>query len=195
MDKQLSLGSNPILKDCARFFVNVFQEFDKYCPRFQKMLLSGGGGNSMFCNAWVHPSSHFNKRRISKKLEKELKKKGYTIEEMLSDKNKILRNNAKGASKRKVKGKFAHEDHNPGNVKILHELKDLIQKNKQLDKDKLISIVEKYMENAQTIDYITVEEDDIRTYGDNEYTKDEKNMMSKEERDDLIGGSGNFKFI
>ena len=42
-----------ILDSTARFMFNVFNvKSGNYCKEFDDLLMSGGGGNSMFVNCW-----------------------------------------------------------------------------------------------------------------------------------------------
>ena len=45
-----SVDQDKILESTAKFMLNVFS--GSYDERFEEMLVSGGGGNSMFVNAW-----------------------------------------------------------------------------------------------------------------------------------------------
>ena len=176
-----------ILDSTARFMFNVFNPTSgNYCKEFDDLLIKGGGGNSMFVNCWSKPSSYFIKKRLSGEAKARLKENGY---KSLDDApHKFKHNNAKGAENRKKEGKELHLDHSPGNVKVLELIKE---KCKQYDPekmtyDKIIDDLKKYLLTIQTLDWITVEQDDIRTYKDKKYTKKQKDKMNHEERDALL---------
>lgn len=179
--------SEKMLDSTARFMFNVFNtKSGKYCEEFDKLLIAGGGGNSMFVNCWAKPSLHFIKRRISGKAKKRLQEFGYnSIDEAP---RKFKYNNAKGAQKRISKGKYLHLDHSPGNVKVLELIKSKCIEfdPDQTDYETIITAIKEYMRNIQTLDWITVEQDDVRTYGDEKYSKRQKDKMNHQERDDLL---------
>ena len=175
-----------MLHDLAQLLFAVFSI--EYEEEFKKLLLGGGGGNSMFINTWMKPSAHFVKMRISSKAEQILKKKGYTRDNLGEDVPKsLLKNNAKGAANRIKKGKRLHIDHNPGNVKVLELIYEKIQilKSEKGTKADKIKKLESFLKDIQYLDIITVEQDDIRTLGDKEHTKKEKDRMTRRERDQL----------
>lgn len=99
-------------------------------------------------------------------------------------------NNAKGAENRKTVGKLLHLDHSPGNVKVLHLIRDKCREfNPDTDNyDMIIRTLKEYFKTIQTLDWITIEQDDIRTYKTDSDgpSKKEKDMMSHEERDNLL---------
>lgn len=176
-----------ILDGTARFMFNVFNvKSGNYNKNFEELLLQGGGGNSMFVNCWAKPSYYFIKKRISGEAKKTITKLGYTSIYDVPDSYKC--NNAKGAKNRKDAGKLLHLDHSPGNVKVLHLIRD---KCREFDPevetyDSIISKIKEYLETIQTLDWITVEQDDVRTYKDKNYTKKEKDMMDHDERDKIL---------
>ena len=182
-----------MLDSTARFMFNVFNtKSGNYCEEFDALLMSGGGGNSMFVNCWSKPSYHFVKKRISGEAKRKLEEFGYAS---LDDApHSFKHNNAKGAEKRIAKGKHLHLDHNPGNVKVLELIRE---KCRSFDPDKveyetIINEIKKYLSTIQTLDWITVEQDDIRTYGDSNYSKPEKDMMTHDQRDELLNDSWEF---
>ena len=176
-----------ILDSTARFMFNVFNsKSGNYCEEFDNLLMSGGGGNSMFVNCWSKPSYHFVKKRISSEAKRVLRENNYSSLDEAPHSFKC--NNAKGAEKRIAKGKRLHLDHNPGNVKVLEMIRT---KCREYDPDKveyqtIINDLKEFLRNIQTLDWITVEQDDIRTYGDEIHTKPEKDMMTHDERDELL---------
>lgn len=176
------VNSDAVLDSTAKFFLNVFS--DKYDEFFENMLVSGGGGNSMFVNAWQKPSKHFINARLSGEAKTCIAAKGYTLETMP---HVFLCNNAKGAAKRKAAGKYLHMDHNPGNVKVLHDIRDRVRSYlDEMSHDTKIADLKEFMKKVQTLDIITVEQDDMRTLADERFTKKEKDMMSAKERDNLL---------
>lgn len=176
------VNSDTILDSTAKFFLSVFSE--QYDEEFEKMLVSGGGGNSMFVNAWQKPSKHFINARLSGDAKKCLAANGYTLKTMPHG---FICHNAKGVANRKAAGKYLHMDHNPGNVKVLHDIRDKVRSypDKMKHDDKIADLKE-FMKKVQTLDVITVEQDDIRTLKDDKFTKKEKDMMSSKERDNLL---------
>lgn len=178
------VNSEEILESTAKLMLRVFSE--DYDARFEEMLVSGGGGNSMFVNVWQKPSKEFIKNRISSQAKKRLADYGYTLETMPHG---FLCNNAKGAQKRKANGKELHMDHNPGNVTVLHLIRDRVRayKNKKGSYEQQLADLKEFIRNVQTLDIITVEQDDIRTLKDDRFTKKQKDMMSSKERDELLG--------
>lgn len=178
-----TVNSEEILESTAKLMLGVFSE--DYDNRFEEMLVSGGGGNSMFVNAWQKPSKEFIKARISAQAKKRLADHGYTLETMP---HKFLCHNAKGAQKRKANGKELHMDHNPGNVKVLHLIRDRVRsyKNKGWSYEQQLADLKEFIRGVQTLDIITVEQDDIRTLKDDKFTKKQKDMMSSKERDELL---------
>jgi hypothetical protein len=181
------MSYNDILDSTARFLYNIFS--DKYCDSLEKMLASGGGGNSMFVNAWVKPSALFIKARISTAAVKRLEQHGYSLQQFLDGKvpHQFLHDNAKTIAKRHENGKELHGDHNPGNVKVLHLIRDRVRSYKKtiMVKQK-INDLKKYIAKIQTLDFITIEQDFVRTHKDKQHTKSEKDMMTAEQRDMLL---------
>ena len=176
-----------MLDGTARFMYNVFnKDSGNYNQAFEELLLSGGGGNSMFVNCWAKPSGSVVKTRLSTKAKEKIAELGYATIYEVPHENK--HNNAKGAANRIEAKKYFHLDHNPGNVKVLELIRE---KCRSFDTDP-----EKYEENitelknflltVQTLDWITVEQDDVRTYGDDSHSKKEKDKMDHQQRDDLL---------
>lgn len=172
-----------ILHSTARFLYNVFS--DTYDSEFEKRLMSGGGGNSMFVNAWTKPSSSFIKYRISGEAKKRLKRYRYGVETMPHG---FMRHNAKTIGLRRSAGKELHGDHNPSNVKVLQLIRDKVRsyKNTSLTRQQKLSDLEKFLANVQTLDIITIEQDYTRTHKDKNFTKRQKDMLSAKERDKLL---------
>lgn len=171
-----------IIESLAKFLLNVFS--DTYDENFEKMLVSGGGGNSMFVQSWQKPSKLFVKIRISTEAKNKLLEHGYTLETMP---HVFLCHNAKGAKNRIASGKHLHMDHNPGNVKVLHLIRDRIRSyRKAMTKEEKINDLKEYIRDVQTLDIITVEQDDIRTLRDANYTKKEKDMLTSAQKDALL---------
>lgn len=189
-------------RDIALLFYQIFSvEYEN--EGFIKRLLMGGGGNSTLCSTWTHLSDCFIKYRISKnaydlllsKLDvddiKFVNKKGkivyipaYLIEKKY---HTMFFNNAKGAENRKTNGKYFHFDHNPSNRKVLIKLKTEIEQH-EFSEEYLLELAE-YIKKIQTVDLITVEEDDVRTYADQK-SKDkldaaERDMLTSSEYYDL----------
>ena len=184
------------IENTARVFYQIFS-VDYEDEKFEKKLLIGGGGISIFCSTWTGLSKYFIKYRISKKAYKLLPT---LVEE--SDKNLIRKeentvilpyklykkyhylwsSNEKGAANRKIKRQYFQRDHNPSNKKVLSLISQKIKNNK--DKKDFLKELSKYIQQVQTVDLITVEEDDIRTEADRK-SKPEK--LDASERDKLIG--------
>lgn len=179
--------SDIMLDNLAKLLFAIFSE--DYDKNFEKLLLSGGGGNSMFVNVWTKPSRYFAKIRISSQSIKTLKKHDYDKED-LTDRvpKKFIKNNAKTIQKRKNNGKFLHIDHNPSNVKVLELISNKIKNlNKCFyTKKEKIEKLKNFLKNIQSLDIITVEQDHKRTNGDNKYSKKEKDKMTKKQRDFLL---------
>jgi hypothetical protein len=181
-----AMEKEKIIESTAKLLLNVFS--DKYDPWFESQLVAGGGGNSMFVNAWAKPSAKFIRIRISKEAEKRLAEHGYSS---LNDIPKhFLRHNAKGADNRREAGKELHADHNPGNTKVLHLIRDKVRSYDQaISYDEKLEDLKSFIREIQTLDIITIEQDDIRTLADSKMTKSEKNMLSGEQRDILLHDS------
>lgn len=183
------------IKDTALIFYQIFS-VDYADVKFEDKLLRGGGGNSTLCSTWVQLSDGFVKHRISEKAYnlliamikgedgKLIYKNGNTVNipyYFIYKKYKYLfSSNAKGAEKRKKVGQYFHQDHNPSNQKVLTLLKAKI---KEIRNNKnYLNELSIYIKNIQTVDLITVEEDDIRTEADRKLS----NKLEAIERDRLI---------
>lgn len=178
------------VKNTALLFYQIFS-VDYEDKAFIKKLLSGGGGNSTLCATWVHLVEFFIPHRISDKAYNLLKEKfgekirleenTVYIPKTIRDKNhSMFANNAKGAENRKNAGKYLHFDHNPSNKKVLELLCNKIKSHKN-DEGFLEELTE-YVNSVQTLDLITVEEDDIRTCADRNFN----GPLSSNERDELL---------
>ncbi|MGM9848510.1 MAG: hypothetical protein ACI312_02030 [Bacilli bacterium] len=180
------------IKDVALFFYQIFSvEYEN--KEFVKRLLMGGGGNSTLCSTWTHLSDDFIEYRISKKAynlllekvesndKKYIVKNGDTISipKFIIEKkyHQMFFNNAKGAENRKLKSKYFHFDHNPSNRKVLLKIKGKIEEHDY--SDEYLEELSQYIKQIQTVDLITVEEDDIRTYADQNL----KEKLDAHERD------------
>ena len=176
------------IRDTAKIFYQIFA-VDYEDAEFIKKLLTGGGGNSTLCSTWTHLSDDFIKRRISKSaFERLINMIDVNERKMIKKENNIITipqcifdnyhgafyNNAKGADNRKKNGKYFHFDHNPSNKQVLITLY-----NYKNDYNKLV----KEIHTIQTVDLITVEQDDIRTNADR-LAKSEK--LTGKQRDELI---------
>ena len=167
------------IKDTALLFYQIFS-VDYENERFENKLLQGGGGNSTLCSTWTQLSDSFIKYRISKNAYDLLisiinvPDRNMIIEQgncvtipynfIFKKYSYLFSSNAKGAVNRKKNGQYFHFDHNPSNKKVLTLLKSKIKENK--DKEDFLKILTKYIKKIQTVDLITVEEDDIRTQAD-----------------------------
>ena len=183
------------IKDTALLFYQIFS-VDYEDERFENKLLQGGGGNSTLCSTWNQLSDSFIKYRISKRaydllisiindsdrdmITKQDNCVTIPYNFIFKKYSYLFSSNAKGAVKRKKNGQYFHFDHNPSNKKVLKLLKSKIKENK--DKEDFLKILTKYIRKIQTVDLITVEEDDIRTQAD---LKLEEKMDSFE-RDRII---------
>ena len=176
-----------MLDSTARFMFNVFnKKSGNYSEEFETLLMSGGGGNSMFVNCWSKPSYYFVKKRISGEAINILHEHGYkTIDDAPHG---FKHNNAKGAEKRIANGKYLHLDHNPGNVKVLELIREKCREYdlETTNYETIISEIKSYLLTIQTLDWITVEQDDVRTYGDEHHSKAEKDKMTHDEKDILL---------
>ncbi len=185
--------SEKMLDSNARFMFNVFNtKSGNYCEEFDNLLMRGGGGNSMFVNCWSKPSYYFVKKRISGEAKRKLEENNYPT---INDAPHSFKcNNAKGAQNRIAKGKHLHLDHNPGNVKVLELIREKCRSYDldTTDYETIISEIKVFLSSIQTLDWITVEQDDVRTYGDNRYSKSEKDKMTHDQRDELLNDSWEF---
>jgi hypothetical protein len=179
------------IEDTALFYFKIFS--GNYGDEFLKKLLKGGGGNSTLCASWYQLSPVFVPQRISGQALKLLKEKSFTVieqEEVIKIKRSEIKsnhgmfyNNAKGSRNRIIAGKFFHFDHNPSNKKILSLLNEKIKsfmESKITEHEILINLSE-YLKTIQTVDLITVEQDEIRTNADRE-----GKPLSSVQRDKLV---------
>ena len=184
------------IKDTALLFYQIFSPY--YTDeKFNKKLVTGGGGNSTLCSTWTQLSDKFLSYRISKRAYQLLLNlisdedrsaivkinNDVTIsKKIIYDKyHKLFFNNAKGVVNRKKNGKYFHFDHNPSNKKVLTLLKSKIKGQKGTKK--FLNELTEYVKKVQTIDLITVEEDEVRTNAD---SKLKDNKINALERDKLI---------
>lgn len=182
------------INDTARLFFQIFSV--DYEEIFIRKLLSGGGGNSTLCATWMHLNNYFVGYRISKKAYELLLKKVqpedknkikfdnntvYVSRKIYKKYSKMFYNNAKGSENRTEAGKVFHFDHNPSNKKVLELLNSKIKRQK--NEEGLLQELVEYIKKIQTVDLITVEEDDIRTQADR---KNENGPLLGEERDELL---------
>ena len=183
------------IRDTATLFYQIFS-VDYQDEGFITKLLSGGGGNSTLCSTWTHLNGCFVPYRISENAYNLLREKlGEKADEWVCLKNntvyvskqvykkhpRMFYHNAKGAENRVNVGKFFHFDHNPSNKKVLALLNEKIKAHKN-DEEFLEELTE-YVRTVQTIDLITVFEDDIRTSADK---KSRNGPLTSEKRDELL---------
>ena len=182
------------IRDTALIFYQIFS-VDYENEDFSQKLLKGGGGNSTLCSTWTQLSDCFIKYRISEKAYDGILQKINATDRKLIVKNdnhvtipydfiykkyhKLFFNNAKGAENRKKNGKYFHFDHNPSNKKVLLELKKEITNNKR-NEEVFLKKLANYIKQIQTVDLITVEEDDIRTKADLNQKKDKLNSTERD---------------
>ena len=180
------------IKNTALLFYQIFSvDYDDEDEAFINKLLAGGGGNSTLCSTWMHLNSCFVQYRITESAYSLLNNKVLS-----EDRSKIkLDDNVvyisrdiykdyrglKGAENRIKAVKFFHFDHNPSNKKVLRLLYDRIKLHKE-DEGFLEDFIE-YTKSIQTIDLITVYEDDIRTSADR---KSKNGPLTALERDDIL---------
>jgi hypothetical protein len=172
------------IRSTAKFFWNVFHDESDYIPAFIEKLLAGGGGNSMFNQSWVFTSSLFVQRRISSEAVKVLEELGLSKNNIPHD---LLHDNAKGEADRKAIGKLLHEDHCPGNVKVMHLIRDKIRSYPLTATfEDIADDLCEFLKTVQTLDIITVKQDDMRTLKSSGFVKKQKDMFTHEERDALL---------
>lgn len=188
--------SDEWINDTALLFYQIFS-VDYEDAKFNAKLMAGGGGNSTLCSTWTQLSEVFLNYRISKRayklllnlISKEDKKLIIKNEKEITISKKIIYdkyrglffNNAKGVVNRKNNGKYFHFDHNPSNKKVLSLLKSKVKEEK--DNPNFLVELTNYVKHVQTVDLITVEEDDKRTSADLKLKNDK---MDAFERDKLI---------
>lgn len=183
------------IKDTALLFYQIFS-VDYEDKAFTNKLLAGGGGNSTLCSTWTHLNGPFVTYRISKNAYDLLIQKidssdlnkirledniVYISKKIYKKYHRLFYHNAKGAENRINTGKFFHFDHNPSNKKVLELLNEKIKKHKAED-GFLLELTE-YIKTIQTIDLITVYEDDMRTATD---LSNPNGPLSSSERDQLL---------
>lgn len=186
------------VRDTALLFFQIFS-VDYEDEAFINKLLAGGGGNSTLCSTWTHLNGSFVMYRISKnaysllidKLEPNDRNKVILKDDTVYISKKIYKkyhtmfyHNAKGAENRVKVGKFFHFDHNPSNKKVLELLNEKIKMHK--DEPGFLDELTEYIKTIQTIDLITVYEDDMRTSTD---LANPNGPLSSDERDRLLNTS------
>jgi hypothetical protein len=179
------------IEDTALFYFRIFS--GNYGEDFLNKLLKGGGGNSALCASWYQLSPVFVPQRVSGKALDLLKEKGFNIVQNgnlvklkksdIKVKHNLFYNNAKGAQNRIIVGKLFHFDHNPSNKKILSLLNKRIKDymDSQVSEQELLYDLSEYLKTIQTVDLITVNQDDIRTNADRE-----DRSLTNYERDNLL---------
>lgn len=179
------------IEDTALFYFRIFSA--EYGDLFLDKLLKGGGGNSTLCASWYQLSPVFVPERISATAYNLLIEKGFHVEknkDVVTIKNAELKsnhgmfyNNAKGSKKRIIAGKFFHFDHNPSNKKILSLLNEKVRSYMEslISESEILNNLAEYIKTIQTVDLITVEQDELRTNADCK-----ANPLSSDERDDII---------
>lgn len=176
----------------AFFYFKIFS--GSYGDNFLKKLLQGGGENSTLCASWYQLSPVFVPKRVSVSALKLLKEKSFDVIEDgnivklkkkdLKNRHQVFYHNAKGAQNRKSSGKLFHFDHNPSNKEILFLLNQRIKElmEYQVSEQEILLDLSEYMKSIQTVDLITVEQDEIRTKADSA-----DNPLTNIERDTLLG--------
>lgn len=182
------------IKDTALLFYQIFSV--EYDDVFIKKLLAGGGGNSTLCSTWTHLNGYFVTFRISEKafelliskVDDEDKEKIKKVNDIVYISKKIYKkyhrmfyHNAKGAENRVNVGKFFHFDHNPSNKKVLELLNQKIKDHK--NEDGFLEELADYIKTVQTIDLITVYEDELRTLKD---LSNPDGPLSSSKRDEML---------
>ena len=164
------------IEDTALFYFRIFS--GNYGEDFLNKLLKGGGGNSTLCASWYQLSPVFVPQRISGTALNSLREKSFDIIEedntirikksQIQENHIMFYNNAKGAQKRIIAGKYFHFDHNPSNKKILSLLNERIKgfMESQVSEQDILLDLSEYLKTIQTVDLITVEQDEIRTSAD-----------------------------
>lgn len=179
------------IEDTALFYFRIFS--GNYGEDFLNKLLKGGGGNSTLCASWYQLSPVFVPQRISGAALSLLREKSFDIIEkgnkirlkksQVKENHVMFYNNAKGAQKRIIAGKYFHFDHNPSNKKILSLLNERIKgfMESQVSEQDILLDLSEYLKTIQTVDLITVEQDEIRTSADRDDLP-----LTNAQRDDLI---------
>ena len=178
------------IKNTAIFYFQIFNS--KYDDLFLSELLKGGGGNSALCGSWMKLSTKFVLSRISGSALIELENKSipFSIEgdKVIIFKKTLEKNwamfssNSKGSEKRELSGKYFHFDHNPSNKRILSLLHNKVKEIAvvSLTQKAKIELLSDYISDIQTVDLITVKQDDERTKADRTVA------LSKDVRDKLL---------
>lgn len=191
-EKKKKLNPEEWIKNAAIFYYQIFSS--SYDELFLAELLKGGGGNSTLCGSWMKLSSKFVKYRISKTALNDLKIKGvqYSLNNDIVEiskkdikKNKsMFSNDSKSTEKRELSGKFFHFDHNPSNKHILTLLNSKVKELSivSLSQEEKIELLSDYISKIQTVDLITIKQDDMITKAD----RLNKNALSKDVRDKLL---------
>ncbi len=195
MAKTKIIDKDKWIQNTALIFYQIFS-VDYENEAFINKILSGGGGNSTLCSTWMHLVDIFISHRISENAYNLLlenvadEDKGkirlendtvYISKKIYKKYHGMFFNNAKGSTNRKSVGKYFHFDHNPSNKKVLKLLSNKIITNK--NNDGFFEEFTEYVKNIQTIDLITVEEDDIRTLADK---RNKEGPLTSTERDNLL---------
>ena len=179
------------IEDTALFYFRIFS--GNYGEDFLNKLLAGGGGNSTLCASWYQLSPVFVPQRISGSALALLREKAFDIVQVgntiklkksqIEDNHIMFYHNAKGAKNRVVVGKFFHFDHNPSNKKILSLLNNRIKEymESQVSEQDILKDLSEYLKTIQTVDLITVEQDEVRTSAD----RDDR-PLTNIERDTLL---------
>jgi hypothetical protein len=178
------------IRNTAVFYFQIFNA--KYDDLFLMELLKGGGGNSTLCGSWMKLSTRFVRSRISGSALIELGNKNipFTIEEdrvgilkKTLDRNwAMFSSNSKGSIQRELSGKFFHFDHNPSNKHILSLINNKVKELSlvSLTQKAKIELLSDFISDIQTVDLITVKQDDERTNADRSVA------LSKDVRDKLL---------
>jgi len=119
-------------------------------------------------------SKYFVKTRISSKAKKILDS---NPDLNLNKRSALFSSNQKSVEKRKKLGQLLHRDHNPSNNYVLRKIRDEVRSYNNLTVEEGISKLKEFIKTIQTIDIITVEQDEIRN---------KHNDISAKERDGLI---------
>jgi len=170
-----------ILDFLSCIFYSLYSK--KYGVFLEKEIIRGGGGTSPICPIWINLSKYFIKHRISSEAEKVLLRNNIDLK-TLSIRNPIFSSNQKSVEKRKKHGQLLHRDHNPSNSYVLRKIRDEVRSYNNLTVEEGISKLKEFIKDIQTIDIITIEQDEIRN---------KHNDISAKERDGLINDT--FKIV
>lgn len=163
---------NDILDFLSCIFYSLYSK--KYGAFLEKEIIRGGGGNSPICPIQINLSKYFVKTRISSKAKKILDS---NPDLNLNKRSALFSSNQKSVEKRKKLGQLLHRDHNPSNNYVLRKIRDEVRSYNNLTVEEGISKLKEFIKTIQTIDIITVEQDEIRN---------KHNDISAKERDGLI---------